>query len=176
MNAQEPKPVLLWHRDRLSSDGRQKGAALVVCLIMLLVMTVLSISTMRSATMEERMARNAAFSNRAFRVAESALDTEFADVGNTYFSSAVQSPNTTQDKTVAFLNSGAGASGTAKMQFLNLQHPPPCPGSSVGQGSSNHFVALHFRIDSTGTLQQSNNSTLAQSRIAAGVSYCVPAS
>ena len=56
-----------------ANRGRQSGAALVVSLIFLLLMTMLSTSTMRSATMQERMAGNTKDYNVGFQRAEAAL-------------------------------------------------------------------------------------------------------
>jgi type IV pilus assembly protein PilX len=52
---------------------RQKGAALVIALIMLLVMTVLGITAMQVTRMEERMAGNSRDVNLAFQAAEAGL-------------------------------------------------------------------------------------------------------
>ena len=51
----------------------QRGAALVVSLIMLLLLTILGISGMQSTVFEERMAGNARDANTAFQAAEAAL-------------------------------------------------------------------------------------------------------
>lgn len=85
-----------------ATRGSQSGAALVVSLIFLLLMTLLSTSTMRSATMQERMAGNTRDYNLGFQGAEAALrDAEiylrttavlpdFDDLGGHY---VVNSPN-----------------------------------------------------------------------------------
>jgi type IV pilus assembly protein PilX len=52
---------------------RQSGAVLVVSLIMLLVMTLIGVTAMRSTTMEEKMAGNSRDHAVAFQAAESAL-------------------------------------------------------------------------------------------------------
>lgn len=52
---------------------RQGGAALIVSLIMLLVLTLLGVSAMRTATLEEKMAGNARDLNLAFNAAEAGL-------------------------------------------------------------------------------------------------------
>jgi type IV pilus assembly protein PilX len=52
---------------------RQSGAALILALIFLLLMTLLSTSSMRTATMQERMAGNARDWNLGFQSAEAAL-------------------------------------------------------------------------------------------------------
>ena len=51
----------------------QQGAVLAVSLIILLVLTILGITAMRSVSMEEKMASNAMNRNTAFSASESAL-------------------------------------------------------------------------------------------------------
>ena len=52
---------------------RQRGATLVVALIILVVLTLLGVTAMQGATMQERMAGNARDVNVAFQAAEAAL-------------------------------------------------------------------------------------------------------
>ncbi|HJP39334.1 MAG TPA: pilus assembly PilX N-terminal domain-containing protein [Gammaproteobacteria bacterium] len=59
---------------------REQGAALITSLILLLVLTVLGVSTMSTATMEMRMAANDQFLENAFQLAETGLDTELAQL------------------------------------------------------------------------------------------------
>lgn len=61
-------------------SGRQKGAVLVVSLIVLLVLTLMGIGGMNSSVMQERMASNAQNSNREFQAAESAIDSVMQDL------------------------------------------------------------------------------------------------
>jgi len=53
---------------------RQSGAALIISLILLMVLTVLAISTMRTASLGLLMAGNAQFRENAFRLAQSGID------------------------------------------------------------------------------------------------------
>ncbi len=55
------------------SRRRQSGAALILALIFLLLMTMLSTSSMRTSTMQERMAGNMRDWNLGFQGAEAAL-------------------------------------------------------------------------------------------------------
>jgi type IV pilus assembly protein PilX len=55
------------------NPSNQRGAALIVALVMLLVMTVLGISAARTTNLQERMAGNLRDSNLAFQSAERAL-------------------------------------------------------------------------------------------------------
>lgn len=52
---------------------RQKGAVLIVSMIILLVMTMIGVTAMQTTTMEERMAGNMRDQNFAFQAAEVAL-------------------------------------------------------------------------------------------------------
>lgn len=52
---------------------RQAGAALMVALVVLLVMTVLGVTSLRTTTLQERMAGNVRDANLAFQAAEAAL-------------------------------------------------------------------------------------------------------
>lgn len=53
--------------------ARERGAVLIVSLILLLVMTLLGVSSMSSTTLQERMAGNLRDGNLALQAAESAL-------------------------------------------------------------------------------------------------------
>ena len=53
---------------------RQRGAALIVGLVLLMVLTVLGISGMNSATLELTMAGNTQFGQDAFQAAETGID------------------------------------------------------------------------------------------------------
>jgi type IV pilus assembly protein PilX len=53
--------------------GRQEGAALIVVLMLLVIVTVLGIASMRGAIMQERMAANIMTRGMAFQVAEAGL-------------------------------------------------------------------------------------------------------
>lgn len=57
----------------LSSYQKQKGVALAISLIMLLMLTIIGISNMESTIMEEKMAGNIIDRNRALQAAEAAL-------------------------------------------------------------------------------------------------------
>lgn len=56
-----------------SFPARQRGAALMVSLIMLLLMTMIGVTSMQSTTMQEKMAGNVQDINKSFQAAEAAL-------------------------------------------------------------------------------------------------------
>ncbi|MGG5872452.1 pilus assembly PilX family protein [Pseudomonas peli] len=59
---------------------KQGGSALIICMIFLLLLTILGVSSMQSATMQEKMVGNAVEENRAFQAAEGALRAGEANV------------------------------------------------------------------------------------------------
>lgn len=89
--------------------GRESGAALIVALIFLLLMTLISTSSMRTSTMQERMAGNLRDWNIGFQSAEATLRTaeeyllneddlpEFNDSQGFYQIDSASSPDWTAD-------------------------------------------------------------------------------
>lgn len=61
------------NRNLKANRGRQKGAVLVVSLMILLVLTLIGVTAMTTSTLEERMAGNLKDVNLAFQASESAL-------------------------------------------------------------------------------------------------------
>jgi len=66
-------------RGSVCFDQRQRGIALVVALIFLLMLTILGVSAMNTSALEGRMAGNTQENNRAFQGAESALEKVWKD-------------------------------------------------------------------------------------------------
>ena len=58
---------------QLKIESHQRGVALFLSLVLLMIITVLGISSVQTTTMQERMARNARDTNLAFQSAESAI-------------------------------------------------------------------------------------------------------
>ena len=121
---------------------RQRGAALVVGLVLLLVLTLLAVSTMRTASLELLMAGNAQYRENAFRLAEAALADGF-------------------DQAPAFINATNGWSqnlGTTQVPALDGEYDINL--SYLGNSSAccgyspDKFNFLHFQIDGTGRTDQ----------------------
>lgn len=134
---------------------RQKGAALVVGLILLMVLTLLAISGMNTATLELQMAGNAQFSQNAFQAAETGI--EAAMNSGAYNTNVVQTINRT----------ASAGSTTDEYQTSTQFHsqngatPVPTGGYSLGAGTG--FQAYHFDIESTGTSSRDARSIHTQS-------------
>ena len=57
----------------------QSGAALIISMVLLMVLTLLAISTMRTASLEIAMAGNDQYTENAFQLAESGVERHIAD-------------------------------------------------------------------------------------------------
>ena len=136
---------------------RQKGAALVIGLILLMVLTLLAISGMNTATLELQMAGNAQYSENAFQASETGIETALREAKVL----GVNTANVTPEKTVAMPNSTID-----KYKILTTHTPEngvtkvPSGGYSMGVGKG--FSASHFDVTSTGTSSRSSTETHVQ--------------
>ena len=125
----------------------QQGAALVVGMVLLVILTLLAISGMNTATTELFMAGNEKFQENAFQAAETGIERTIA-TGT--FNPAVLPPATPPT-----IDLGDGNTYTA-ITLPRGSSPPP-PGYSIGT-----FSAEHFEIQSTGTSQRNATTTNTQ--------------
>ncbi len=72
----------VFEQPRNLNPEKQKGAVLIVALVILLVLTVLGVAIMESSVVEERMAGNVLDRNITFQAAEAALRAGEAEVGS----------------------------------------------------------------------------------------------
>lgn len=135
---------------------RQRGATLVVSLILLLILTILGISTMSTASMEMRMASNNQYLENAFQLAETGLETTIQAFNFTGNFPAPGLPNcppgavmplgaaTTVVDLRGTFRTGTGFCG---------ETPDFSGGSSLGKISQ-----FHYRTDSRGASQSGSTS------------------
>lgn len=60
-------------KPRLVPPARQRGMALIVALIFLLLLTLIGLNSMQNSTLQEKMSSSVQFRNQSFQLAESAL-------------------------------------------------------------------------------------------------------
>ena len=123
----------------------QRGATLVIGLILLLVMTLLGITGLTSSTVDLAMAGNSQNAQNSFQAAESTIEVELR-LG----ASGTDTPRV--DDNYDF---GNGAHGRAETAFQATRLPPP--GYSLTE-----YQADHYLITSTGTAARSATSTHLQ--------------
>lgn len=123
----------------------QQGAALVIGLILLLVLTLLAVSGMNSASLEFIMAGNEQYRQNAFQAAETGVDVSYATFGTTValipggpdLPGAGAVPNsTTESWTTVTSSLATGAS----------MSPPPNPRAN----SFGRFSYFNYDLTSTG--------------------------
>lgn len=134
----------------LPDMSRQRGAALVVGLLLLVVLTLLAISGMNTASTELVMAGNEQYRQKAFQAASTGIEEAITVLANV--------PQTTTPTVVpvtAVPSADAGDQYTTSSRYLgddlNL------PGFSSGK-----FVGFHYQITSTGTSARNANSQQIQ--------------
>ena len=130
------------------SRAHQRGAALAVGLLMLVILTVLAITGMSTATMELTMAGNAQQGNRAFEAAASVLESELRRDDIAPLSAPGGLPvipaNTGRD----YLDADGNTVATATAQSSYIANT----GTAGWQLGTNHaFSAYHFEARSNAT-------------------------
>ena len=131
--------------NRINVPGKQNGAALVVGLILMVVITVLAISGMNTATTELAMARNDQNYENAFQAAETGLENALAQ-GRF---------NTLANVNLA-QNVNANDSVTAIIYFEDTTLVPD-RGFSMGVGSG--IAAYHFNTVATAKSERDPGTT-----------------
>ncbi len=122
--------------------NRQQGAALVVGLVLLVVLTILAVSGVFTSTMELRMVRNSQSQERAFQAAEVAIENALANPMISTSVAEVQAP-TANPNSVADQYSYTLAHTCASIVPVS---PDPDKVFSIGE-----FSAYHFQVDANGT-------------------------
>lgn len=126
--------------------NQQSGAALVVGLIMLLVLTVLGVSGMNTTVVERRMANNMQVAQNAYQASQTGIERAI-NAGAFNTGVAVVAPN-------AEILAGSGNFVATTTTFIEATL---AEGGSIGDGG---FLAYHFTIQSNGT--SANNATSNQ--------------
>jgi type IV pilus assembly protein PilX len=129
--------------------GSQAGAALIVGLILLMVMTVLGITGMSRAILDMRMADNTRQAQYAFESAQSAIDTELVNPNPITFTGA-EEPGTVVrhlDPDYSFPAEMDTPLATATAETVYRAQADMAPGGGWEAGT---MTALHFEIDANG--------------------------
>ena len=116
----------------------QKGAALVVALVLMMVMTILAISTMRTATLELLMAGNAQYKEKAFQLAETGLRDAANQINN---GTLVPNPDPVWVAEITGSIDDSGDEYVVNLRYVDDGTPP---------GDSEDRIAFFFEMTSTG--------------------------
>lgn len=124
--------------------GRQSGAALIVCLILLSVLTLLALSTMSTAALELAMTGNDHYGRRAFEAAQAGVEQGIA----TLLASLPTGEMPLSGTLVT------GDRFTAIVRPRGAYAPPPAYDPT--------FTAAHFEVESTGTSLRGTKVAIVQ--------------
>ena len=131
MREPEKGTMMLKYKQTLSTAHSQQGAALVVGLLLLVVITVLAVSGMNTAATELAMARNNQMYENAFQSAEKGLENALAQ-GN-FSTTAMPVP--------VVLTNAAYEVVSATVQY---EDATLVPDRSFSLGSGSGIAAYHF--------------------------------
>jgi Tfp pilus assembly protein PilX len=140
---------------------RQRGAALVVSMILLMVLTLLAISGMSTATLELQMAGNAQYSENAFQASETGIEEAMRDAREKGANTSNVDPKRTE--VVPGSTTDHYTIETLHDPFTGVSNVPVEAGAfSMGEGGKG-YQAFHFEVTSTGTSSRSATETHVQS-------------
>lgn len=134
-----------------SPRTQQSGAALVVGLILLLVLTILAFSGMNGATTELAMSGNEQFRNNATDAASAGIETAIAKLADVPTSTAAAptliAPTAMPDSTANYFST--------RTRFVGEE-------GNLPQSSAEKFIGFHFEIESDGTSMRNSNDKQKQ--------------
>ncbi len=135
----------------IGSKSDQKGAALLVSLVFLIVLTMLGITSMRGANMEEKMAANTMFQNMSFQASESAVDYMLDSIST--LTQSINNPDiATYTIPMAPNGQSTAATSSAQVRYLN---------QSTAEGYSvDKFMNYQFEIVGTGEVVSANSTSV----------------
>ncbi|MBW7473099.1 PilX N-terminal domain-containing pilus assembly protein [Marinobacter sp. M216] len=149
--------------------SRERGATLIVSLIVLLVLTLIGVAGMNTSVMQERMAVNSQNSNRAFQAAESTVRSLMDDVyanDLTVLRQSMQNSSGKSDRTNITIDPGNGVSGSYQARYLG--EVIITSGSSMDANeSSNQLKGFRYELEGEASVA----NTGASARVFKGIEY-----
>jgi Tfp pilus assembly protein PilX len=150
------------------SHGRaphERGIALVVALVFLLMLTILGVTVMNTASLEGRMAGNTQEMNHAFHAAESAIEHVFTD--GTIFTTLIHIGDTTTT-TVKYPDAtNPTATATVTSTYVEKKNKMPRARDRSNTDSVILFSGAAFDMNSSATTTSNANSTQKQGAVQA---------
>ncbi|AXS84461.1 MULTISPECIES: PilX N-terminal domain-containing pilus assembly protein [Marinobacter] len=153
----------------LKTGRQERGAVLIVSLVVLLVLTLIGVAGMNTSVMQERMAVNAQNSNRTFQAAESSASalTERL-IGNdlSLLRESMQSADNMSSSVNFTVDAGNGVAGTYQARYLG----EIIAGSGSSLDANESSTALDgYRYELSGTATMAG--TGATSTVFKGIEY-----
>ena len=145
----------------IKRSHKQNGAALIMALVLLVILTMLGLSTMSTSNMEERMASNSQEINRAFQAASTGLQLVLADDNAFSTNNTVASDGTADDPYDVTDNTIGGTglyayNATTTYNSLYRQSIPPPRGS----GWDSSYAYYFFDVSASGSTDSGSASAM----------------
>jgi type IV pilus assembly protein PilX len=134
---------------------RQQGAALIIGLMLLVVITVLAVSGMNTATTELAMARNDQTYENAFQAAETGLENALAQGNFSTVAPVVITPTTGTYEVVS--------------ATINYEGSTLVPDRAFSLGAGSGIAAYHFQVTSQAAFRVTGSDTDITDRDATAV-------
>ncbi len=131
--------------------AKQKGAVLIMSMLMLLIMTLIGITTMNTATLEEKMSANSMNNNISLQASESAVDAALADTNNLVLA--------LNSSTAVSITTNLGATGVTSVATIKYIGATIAPGFSFGNNQGT-FSTYQFEAEGTGTIPAANAKSI----------------
>jgi Tfp pilus assembly protein PilX len=125
----------------MRSIRRERGVALVVSLVMLVVLTLLAVAGMGASTLELTMAGNTQYQENAFEAAEALLEAEVRRIDIQPLAAPGALPNIPANTGRNFVDDGGIVQATASGQTW-YRRTSPATGWELGGATK--FSAYHF--------------------------------
>lgn len=120
---------------------RQRGIALAVALVFLVVLTIIGITAMQTNVLEQRMAGNIQTSNNAFQAAESGIAKALRESTVTDATKTSSSPNT--------YSYTFGTGGNAETATVKAWYQAPGSNAPPGYSMGGPFMQHNFAVNSS---------------------------
>jgi type IV pilus assembly protein PilX len=126
----------------LRGPSGQRGATLIITLLMLVLITLVSVSSIRKATVDEKTAGASRDRDKAFQAAEAAVQSCLGQLKNLAYTGTKLAPadslTTPHWETAA--NWSNGNSNSVSVDASGLKEQPRCMVEELGAGSTNYRV------------------------------------
>jgi len=146
------------HITRIQTGAGQTGAVLFTALVLLVLLTMLGLSTMFTATMEERMAANSQEINRAFQAASTGLALVFDDPAAFDTNLTLDNDGSATDLYVRRDDTVGGGEYEATTAYNSVFRQSTAPHRGSGWDSS--YAYFHFNLSASGGTESGATTTL----------------
>ena len=148
------------------SKRDQRGVALIIALVFLLMLTILGVTVMQTSSLEGRMAGNMQEVNRAFHAAESAVEHVFVD--GSVFANLIY-PGATDQVTLDYPTTNPNTTVKVDITYAAKKNKMPRARDRENIDSALNYGAAVFEMRSDATTQTNANTVVLQ-----GVAQATP--